>query len=131
MTVVTARHQDALRRLALNDEDFVADIMTRYSGVANVALDASREIIDDRTRRLVDLAALIAVGSGPAGIDAAVSAAFGAGASTDDIVEVLLCIAPAVGSGRVVSCAPHVAAAIGYDMDADLEELRPRAASTA
>ena len=124
MSSITLQHQEALRRLALNDEGFVASILTRYSGVAMVAVeDEAASSIDDRTRRLVDLAAVIAVGSGPVGIDAAVNAAFGAGATADDVVEVLFAIAPVVGTGRVVSCAQHVAAAIGYDLDGELERL--------
>lgn len=120
------QYQEALRRLALNDEQFVAAVLARYSGVGTQSAGELDEgTIDDRTRRLVDLAALIAVGSGAAGIDAGVNAAFGAGASAEDVVEVLLCIAPAVGAGRVVSAAPHVAGALGYDMDTDFEELHP------
>ena len=127
MTSVAPDLQEALRRLALNDEQFVASILARYSGVGpKDDSDPHEAALDDRTRRLVDLAALISVGSGPTGLDAAVTAAFGAGASPDDVVEVLLSIAPAVGSARVVSSAPLIASAIGYDMEADFEELRTR-----
>ena len=48
------------------------------------------------------------------------SGALAAGASGDEIAEVLLAIAPATGLGRVVSDAPGVAAALGYDTGAAL-----------
>ena len=131
MTADTREYEDALRRLAIDDAEFVALILARYSATSTAeGLEPGHGAIDDYTRRLVALAALIAVGSGPTSIDAAVSAAFGAGASSDQIVEVLLSITPAVGAGRVVSCAPAVAAAIGYDLDADLEQLHPVAATS-
>ena len=124
MTGITPENQEALRRLALNDEPYIASVLSRYSSVGPADDAEHRQALDDRTKRLVDLAALITVGSGQAGIAAAVTAALGAGASEDDIVETLLSITPAVGSGRVVSCAPLVAAAIGYDLDVEYEELR-------
>ena len=44
-----------------------------------------------------------------------------AGATEDEIAEVLLAIAPVTGLGRVVAAAPEVAAALGYDAAAALE----------
>lgn len=124
MTVGTRTHREVLRRLAINDSRFVASILTGRAPVTTAqGPEAGHRAIDDRTRRLVELAALIAVGSGSTSIDAAVSAAFGAGAEPDEIVEVLLAISPDVGAARVVDAAPHIAAALGYDLDADLEML--------
>ena len=45
-----------------------------------------------------------------------------AGASKDEIADVLLAIAPVAGLGRVVCAAPDVAAALGYDIAFALEE---------
>jgi len=61
------------------------------------------------------------------------SGALAAGASGDEIAEVLLAIAPATGLGRVVSDAPGVAAALGYDIGAALldEPDDPSAVSSA
>jgi len=115
-------YMTALRRLALNDEAYLADVMAHYSAIGE---DRAGEVrsspLSDKTRRLVDVAALIAAGSGATGIDAAVSAAFDAGATPEDVVEVLLSITPYIGSARVVSAAPFIATAIGYDLEADLE----------
>ena len=41
----------------------------------------------------------------------------------DEVADVLLAIAPVAGLGRVVSAAPNVATALGYDVVAALEEL--------
>ena len=46
-----------------------------------------------------------------------------AGATDDEIAGVLLAIVPVTGLGRVVCAAPDVAAALGYDVGAALEEL--------
>ena len=48
--------------------------------------------------------------------------ALAAGASEDEIAEVLLVIAPVAGLSRVVSAAPDVAIALGYDVETALEE---------
>jgi alkylhydroperoxidase/carboxymuconolactone decarboxylase family protein YurZ len=48
--------------------------------------------------------------------------ALAAGASEDEIADLLLAIAPIAGLGRVVAAAPDVAAALGYDIEAALEE---------
>jgi alkylhydroperoxidase/carboxymuconolactone decarboxylase family protein YurZ len=48
--------------------------------------------------------------------------ALAAGASEDEIADVLLAIAPVTGLGRVVAAAPQIAAALGYDIAAALEE---------
>ena len=44
-----------------------------------------------------------------------------AGASVDEVVGSLIAVAPIVGLARVVSAAPVLALAIGYDVDAALE----------
>jgi alkylhydroperoxidase/carboxymuconolactone decarboxylase family protein YurZ len=48
--------------------------------------------------------------------------ALAAGASEDEIADVLLAIAPVAGLGRIAAAAPGVAIALGYDIDAALAE---------
>jgi alkylhydroperoxidase/carboxymuconolactone decarboxylase family protein YurZ len=48
--------------------------------------------------------------------------ALAAGASEEEIADVLLAIAPVAGLGRVAAAAPEVATALGYDVAAALEE---------
>jgi alkylhydroperoxidase/carboxymuconolactone decarboxylase family protein YurZ len=49
--------------------------------------------------------------------------ALAAGATEDEIAGVLLAIAPVTGLSRIVAAAPEVAAALGYDIAAAMEEL--------
>jgi hypothetical protein len=46
--------------------------------------------------------------------------AIAAGATDDEIAEVLLAIAPVTGLGRIATAAPDVAATLGYDVAAAL-----------
>jgi len=55
--------------------------------------------------------------------------ALASGATVDEIVGVLIAVAPTVGLARVVSAAPEVAVAIGYDIDAALEEVNGKDAT--
>ena len=50
------------------------------------------------------------------------SQAVAAGASEDEIADVLLAVAPVIGLGRIAAAAPKMATALGYDIDAALEE---------
>ena len=120
---VAPQYRDALRRLMLNDEDFFNVVVARNSGAGRKddAL-ASTQALDDRTRRLLDIAAVIALGGEPNGIDAATRSALDAGASPEDVVEVLLDLAPILGRGRVAAAAGPIATAIGYDVWLDFEE---------
>ncbi len=118
-------YTETLRRLSLNDEAFVAAVMAGHVFVQSPDdVGEQAHALDDRSRRLVILGALIAIDAGSAAIDAGVAAAFGAGARAEDVVEVLLAIAPAVGTARVVTAAPFVAASVGYDLDAAFEGIR-------
>ena len=45
-----------------------------------------------------------------------------AGAQVEEVVDVLLSVAPAVGSARIVAVAPRIAASIGYDLSEAYEE---------
>jgi alkylhydroperoxidase/carboxymuconolactone decarboxylase family protein YurZ len=48
--------------------------------------------------------------------------ALAAGATEDEIADVLLAIAPVTGLSRIVAAAPELATALGYDVTAALEE---------
>ena len=64
----------------------------------------------------------MALGSPAVCLEWSTGRALAAGASEDEIADVLLAIAPVTGLGRVVCAAPDVAAALGYDIEAALEE---------
>jgi AhpD family alkylhydroperoxidase len=111
----TVRFQETLRRLAMVDECFV-------QGQAGLGL-ARVSALDPRTAALLQLAASVANGSPAVCLEWSTGLALAAGASEDEIADVLLAIAPVAGLGRVVAAAPGVATALGYDIAAALEEL--------
>jgi alkylhydroperoxidase/carboxymuconolactone decarboxylase family protein YurZ len=99
-----------LRRLALNDERAVGAALSATT-------DFDLSILGDKTRALLRIAALIAAESPAASYQWAVSVAMAAGAGDDEIVGVLLSVAAVVGEARVISAAPALASALGYELD--------------
>ena len=57
----------------------------------------------------------------PSSYQSTIDLALAAGACNDEIVGILIAVAPIVGLARVVSAAPELALALGYDLDAALE----------
>jgi len=112
----TVRFQETLRRLAMIDEGFVED-------KAGLGLDpAATSALDRRTAALLQVAVFVAMGSSAVCLEWSAGRALAAGASEDEIADVLLAIAPVTGLGRVVCAAPDVATALGYDIAAALED---------
>jgi 4-carboxymuconolactone decarboxylase len=113
---LTVRHREILRRLAIIDERIVEDLagpgLTHPGPVA----------LELKTAALVRVAALAAIGSPTVCLEWSATRALAAGATEEEITEVLLAIAPVAGLGRVVSAVPGVADAFGYDIDAALED---------
>jgi alkylhydroperoxidase/carboxymuconolactone decarboxylase family protein YurZ len=102
-----------LRRLAVNDEESIEKVLVRGgASEAAVALQPKEDL-------LVRLGALLALGAATASLRATVDHAIEAGATEAEIVGVLIAVAPAVGLARVVSSAPRLATAIGYDIEAE------------
>ena len=112
----TKRFEEILRRLAILDEGFV-------EGQAGLGLaPAGLSVLDPKTAMLLQLAALAAIGSSEGSLQWSTDRALAAGASEEEIAEVLLAIAPVVGLGRVASSAPGIAIGLEYDIDAALME---------
>ena len=104
-----------MRRLAMIDEGFVAD-------QAGLGLDpAAASTLDPKTAALLQVAVSVALGSAAVCLEWSAGRALAAGATEDEIADVLLAIAPVAGLGRVVCAAPDVATALGYDITAALE----------
>lgn len=106
------------RRLTIGDASLMTSLFSAPSG-ASAALD-------DRTVALVRLAALIASDAATPAYQGEVTAAISAGASTEQITEVLVVIARVAGSSLVMSAAPKLALAMGYDVDDGLENANSR-----
>ena len=104
-----------LRRLALRDDRYI-DALLRAE-CSNTTLAG----IDPRSHALLRIAALIAVDAAPPSYMSAVEAGRDADVTDDEIVGTLIAVMPIVGVARVVSAAPNLALALGYDTSEALE----------
>ena len=107
-------YKEHLRRLAVHDDALVSELLGEESVWNGSTLDA-------RTEALVRVAATIAIDGAPASFQCAVARALAAGATNDEIVATLEALTPVTGSVRVVQCAPKLALALDYDVEAALE----------
>jgi 4-carboxymuconolactone decarboxylase len=109
-----ARFEETLRRLAIFDEGYVE---------AGFGLGrAEPSALDAKTVALLQLGVSVAIGSSEVCLQWSAARALAAGATKDEITDVLLAIAPVAGLGRVVSAAPGLAAALDYDIETALDE---------
>ena len=110
-------HRETLRKLAIRDESLVHSIMAAdRDGVSASGLDP-------KTEALVRIAALVAVDASPPSYMSVIESGLSAGATVDEIVGTLLSVMPAIGVADVVSAAPKLGLALGYDVSVGLEEL--------
>ena len=109
-----ARFQEILHRLAIIDERFI-DERARL-GAAAVG------DVDPKVAALVRVGVLVALGSPAVLLEWSISGALAAGATEDEITDVLLAITPVIGLRQVVSATPDVADALGYDIEAALDD---------
>ena len=108
-------HEVILRRLSLRDDRFIESLLAEEGA----AVPASG--LDARSQALARIGSLIAVDAAPPSYMSAVEDALEAGATYDEVVGVLVAVLPVVGAARVVSAAPNLALALGYDVDEALE----------
>ena len=109
--------QETLRKLAMIDEVFVEAEAGLVLGVGGTSA------LDSKTASLLQVGVSVALGSSAVSLDWTATRALAAGASEDEIADVLLAIAPVVGLARVVAAAHDLGTALGYDVAAALEEL--------
>jgi 4-carboxymuconolactone decarboxylase len=108
-------YEDTLRKLAVRDDEYV----DRLLADEHASDEESR--LEGKTRALVRIAALVAVDAAPPSYMQAIESARSWSASSEEIVGCLIAVLPSVGVARVVSAAPKVGLALGYDVDAALE----------
>jgi 4-carboxymuconolactone decarboxylase len=113
-----SRAECTLRRLALNDEGAVAHALE----IGRSGIDDSP--LDERTFALVRLGALLCSGAARESLRWAAELAQAQGATEDQIVAVLEAVAPVAGLARIVEVAPDLAIAIGYDIEASLDNAQ-------
>jgi 4-carboxymuconolactone decarboxylase len=104
-------YERTLRRLAVSDDRLVASMLAQSAP----AIGGGRHA--EQMRPLFRLAALMAGDGTCASYQSVVESALAAGASVEEIVDVLLAIAGTVGSARIVAAAPLLARAVGFDVD--------------
>jgi 4-carboxymuconolactone decarboxylase len=109
------RHETTLARLAIADDAYCETVLMESSNVTESHLDA-------KTHALVRLGALVAIDSASPGYMSTLETARRRGASDDEIVGCLIAVLPAIGVARVVSAAPKLALALGFDVTAALEK---------
>jgi 4-carboxymuconolactone decarboxylase len=123
--VIMGEPEDTLRRLALQDEQLIRSVL-------DSSLDSpSVTGLDAKTYALVRLSVLMCLGAPDVSYQSAVTLALAAGATTGDLVDTLKAVAPIVGCPRLVAAAVALALAIGYDIDAALEEYDDSGTATA
>jgi 4-carboxymuconolactone decarboxylase len=109
--------EDRLRRLSINDARSVGSLL------AQDAAGSGTPDLDPRAASLVRLGVLIALDGPAPAFESATATAIANGATEEELVGVLVAAAPLVGSAHVVSAAPRLARAMGYDIDGALERL--------
>jgi len=106
--------RDLLRRLAAHDERSLRRAMTPTPEF-EPGYALTNPALDRRTRVLVRLAALIAVGACTESLRWAVELASTTGADDDALAAVLVATGSAAGSAQLVETAPRLALALGFD----------------
>lgn len=108
-------YKTTLRKLAVRDDRYVGALL------ADEEAGAAESGLEPRVRALVQIGALVAVDAAPPSYMGVVEEAFAAGATPEDIVGSLVVVLPVVGVPRVVSAAPNLGLALGYDVADALE----------
>jgi 4-carboxymuconolactone decarboxylase len=109
--------RDSIRRLSLHDQRYLDGVQ------APAGREASAARLDARGRSLGRMAALFALDASESSYGWAASAALASGVTAEELVDLLIVLAPVLGSARVVAAAPKLGLALGYDVEADIEEL--------
>ena len=102
--------KDALAGLSTGDHSVLEEIVELRE------IEQERSGLDARTFSLVKIASLIALDAPPASYLWQVANALAEGASPEDILGVLVAVAPQVGGPRVVAAAPEIMVALGLTL---------------
>ena len=113
-----------LRKLAVRDDAYIDKLL------ADDGANMAESRLDEKTHALVQIGALAAVDAPTASYLGAIRSARRAGATNEEVTGCLLAVLPSVGIARVVSAAPKLGLALGYDVEAALEAHAPGASNT-
>jgi alkylhydroperoxidase/carboxymuconolactone decarboxylase family protein YurZ len=107
----TEEQRDTLQNVSENDDGAIAELVAIR--VEEAVEDSD---LDAKTFALVNLAALIATGGDDASYLLHVSTALDAGASVDEVTDVLTAVGPNVGVFKMVAAADPLATALGITL---------------
>jgi len=110
MAVVGASTHQTLTGLSAGK----SEMLERAVGLREADLEASG--LDSRTFALVKIAALIALDAPPASYAWQLGNALADGVTPEDILGVLVAVAPQVGGPRVIAAAPEIMVALGLSL---------------
>jgi 4-carboxymuconolactone decarboxylase len=104
-----------LRALATSDNAIEDLLQVQESNIEQSGLDP-------HTWSLVKVAALVAIDAAPASYIWHITTAQEAGVTAEELVGVLVALAPTVGVARIVAAAPEIAIGLGIETEDDEEE---------
>ena len=110
MPVVGAETHQTLNDLSVGK----TDILERAVGLREADREASG--LDERTFALVKIAALIALDAPPASYTWQLGNALAVGVTPEDVLGVLVAVAPQVGGPKVIAAAPEILLALDPDV---------------
>ena len=113
MAVVGADTHQTLSGISSGRTDFLEEAV----GLRESTRDASQ--LDAATFGLVKIATLIALDAPPASYAWQVANALDEGATPEEILGVLVAVAPQVGGPKVVAAAPEIMLALGLSLDGE------------
>jgi alkylhydroperoxidase/carboxymuconolactone decarboxylase family protein YurZ len=102
--------RDTLAALALGDPDMVAAGLEARENLRE------KSGLDGRTYALVKLAAIMALDAPPTSYLWQVANAVAAGATAEDMLGVMIAIAPQIGGPRLTAAAPELMVALGLTL---------------
>jgi 4-carboxymuconolactone decarboxylase len=111
--------EEGFRRFTIGDPSLIAAMARGEASPLGVLR------FDALTDSLLRMSALIALDAPASSYREVVDQTLSAGARLDELLAVLVSVAATVGSARVVSAAPKIALAAGYDVEASLELVDP------
>jgi len=109
------KHEITLCKIAIADDKYVEEVPS------NDRANLTASTLDAKAHALVRLGALIAIDAEAPAYMWTLQAARRAGASDDELVGCLLAALPLLGVARIVSAAPKLGLAMGFDVASALE----------
>ena len=109
------KHEITLCKIAIADDRYVEEVLS------NDRANLTASTLDAKAHARVRLGALIAIDAETPAYMWTLEAARRAGASDDELVGCLLAAMPTLGVARIVSAAPKLGLAMGFDVASALE----------